>query len=288
MTETALILGANGRFGHHAAQAFRQAGWHIVPFERTRDDLEASMARADVTLMGWNPPGYQLWAEQMLPLHQKVARAAARTGSTVIIPGNVYVFGPDAPTPWGPDTPHLAQNPLGLLRQQAEAAYREAGARAILLRCGDFIDTRAGGNWFEAYLAKKARKGSFAYPGDPDAPHAWAFLPDAARAAVALAERRAQLSAWEDVPFAGFTLSGRQMAQALTRALGREVKLSRFAWAPLQLLRPFMPVLKGVQEMRYLWSLPHELDGTKLAGLLPDFTPTPLEEALRAATAWQQ
>ncbi|HHB80916.1 MAG TPA: epimerase, partial [Aliiroseovarius sp.] len=170
MQKTALILGAHGRFGHNAANAFRNAGWQVETFDRARDDLPTKMARASITVMGWNPP-YHQWASQTLPLHRKVARTAAETGSTVIIPGNVYVFGPDAPRPWGPDTPQLADNPLGLLRREAEAAYREAGARAILLRCGDFIDTQPSENWFEAYLAKTARKGRMSYPGNPDAAH---------------------------------------------------------------------------------------------------------------------
>jgi hypothetical protein len=44
-----------------------------------------------------------------------------------------------------------------------------------------------------------------------------------------------------------------------------------------------MPMMAGLIEMRYLWSLPQRLDGERLAELLPDFKPTPPEAALRAA-----
>jgi len=37
---------------------------------------------------------------------------------------------------------------------------------------------------------------------------------------------------------------------------------------------------RGLIEMRYLWSLPHSLDGTDLRQRLPDFKPTPLMDAL--------
>ena len=128
-------------------------------------------------------------------------------------------------------------------------------------------------------------KGFIRYPGDPDAPHAWAYLPDAARAAVALAEVREELADFEDVPFPGYTLSGRELAKALCEATGRAMQVRGFQWGMMRLLRPFMPMLKGVFEMRYLWSLPHRLDGARLAELAPGFAPTPAADALRAAMA---
>ncbi|MEJ1990198.1 MAG: hypothetical protein P8X50_00455 [Maritimibacter sp.] len=41
-----------------------------------------------------------------------------------------------------------------------------------------------------------------------------------------------------------------------------------------------MPMLNGVMEMRYLWSLPQRLDGARLQELLPEFEPIPVEKAL--------
>ena len=35
--------------------------------------------------------------------------------------------------------------------------------------------------------------------------------------------------------------------------------------------------------MRYLWNQPHQLDGSTMDALLPDFKPTPLPTALREA-----
>ena len=285
MTKTVLILGGHGRFGRAASEAFAAAGWRLRSFERAHDDLATALRGADVVVSAWSPPGYHLWNDAFLEAHRAVAREAARAGATVIVPGNVYVFGPKAPTPWGPDTPHLATNPLALFRRRLEAAYRDSGAQVIVLRMGDFIDGQATGNWFESYIAKSLPKGFIRYPGDPDAPHAWAWLPDAGRAAVALAERRAQLGRFEDVPFPGFTLSGHELAGALARVAGKPVAVRPFQWRMMRLMRPFMPVLNGVFEMRYLWSLPQRLDGARLAELVPDFDPVPAEKALATAIA---
>lgn len=287
MTQTVLILGSSGRFGRNAADAFTAAGWKVRRFDRARDQIETAMRGADVVVSAWNPPGYHLWTEALLERHAEVARTAAREGATIILAGNVYVYGPDAPSPWQPDTPHLATNPLGIFRKRLEAAYRDSGAKTVVLRCGDFIDTEKTGNWFENYVTPGLAKGFIRYPGDPTAPHAWAFLPDAARAAVALAEARETLTGFNDVPFEGYTLSGNQMAEALASVTDHTVEVKPFQWGMMRLVKPFMPVLAGVFEMRYLWSLPQRLDGARLAEIAPDFAPTPLDEALREALAWQ-
>lgn len=277
-----LILGSHGRFGHHAAQAFGAAGWQVRAFDRQRDDLATAVAGQDVIVMAANPGGYQHWARELLPAHRALIEAARGSGATILLPGNVYVFGPKAPFGWDADTPHLATNPLGRLRIQMEAAYRASGLQVIVLRCGDFLDTRPSGNWFDAHIAKGAQRGRFAYPGPLDQVHAWAYLPDAARAAVALAEARATLAQWEDVPFPGYSLTGAELAAATGRALARDIPPGRMAWWPLAPLRPLVPALRGIFEMRYLWELPHRLDGAKLHRLLPEFRDTPVEEAIRA------
>lgn len=287
MPQTVLILGGSGRFGRHCTQAFHDARWQVRQFDRAKDDLDTAMRGADVVVMGWHPSGYHLWQRELVTLHKRVAEAARKAGATVILPGNVYVFGPDAPSPWGAATPHLARNPLARLRIAAEDAYRASGARTIVLRCGDFIDREDSGNWFESHIAKSLPKGFIRYPGDPDVPHSWAYLPDAARATVALSEQRARLDRFEDVPFPGYTLSGKGLAAAISHAIGIDIALRPFNWGLLRLVRPFMPGLGGVFEMRYLWSLPHRLDASRLAELLPDFTSTRLEDALSAALAHQ-
>ena len=287
MTQTVLILGATGKFGRHTAAAFEARGWTVRRFNRGTDDLTRAAQGAEVIVMGWNPPTYATWDRDLLPMHRQVIAAARTTGATVILPGNVYVYGPDSPELWTDTTPKRATNPLGLLRIEMEEMYRASGVQTILLRCGDFIDDRASGNWFDAYVAKRATKGSIAYPGPLDVPHAWAYLPDVGRAAVMLAETRDRLSRFEDVPFEGYTLTGRALAAAIARGLGREVRAGRFAWWPLVPMRLVMPMLKGVFEMRYLWSKPQRLDGTKLARLCPDFVPTPVETAMVHALAHQ-
>ena len=282
MTGTVLILGSSGRFGRNANRAFRAAGWTVQGFSRAQDDLATAAREADVIVNGWNPP-YPDWTQMVLELNAQVIRVAKDTGATVIVPGNVYVFGADTPGPWAADTPHLATNPLGRIRIQMEEVCRSSGVRTIVLRAGDFIDTQASGNWFDQIMVKSLAKGRFVYPGNPDIPHAWAYLPDLARATVSLAEMREDLPRFCDVPFAGYTLTGHHMVQALSHVTGTRVHLKEMHWWPIRLSRPFWRLAPHLIEMRYLWNTPHRLDGSFFDALLPDFTPTGLETALATA-----
>ncbi len=282
MARNVLILGAKGRFGRNAALAFDAAGWTIRTYDRSRDDLKVAANGVDVIVNGWNPP-YPDWARQVPELHARVCRVAQSTDATVIVPGNVYVFGAEAPLPWSEKTPHLATNPLGRIRRDMEASYRHADVRTIVLRAGDFIDNQQSGNWFDRIMTPKLSQGTFVYPGDPSIDHAWSYLPDLTRAAVQLAEMREQLPKFSDIPFPGYTLTGQQMVQALEMIVGRKLKLKQMNWWPLQVAAPIWPMARCLVEMSYLWEIPHRLEGERFDELLPDFRATPVNAALEAA-----
>ncbi|NDR58868.1 NAD-dependent epimerase/dehydratase family protein [Aliiruegeria sabulilitoris] len=279
MPKTVLILGATGRFGRNAVDAFVGAGWTVRKFDRRTQDLKAEAADVDVIVNSWNPP-YDQWARTVPALTRSVIEAARINDATVIIPGNVYVFGDDAPECFDETTPHAATNPLGRIRVEMEAAYRASGVQTIILRCGDFLDTTASGNWFDRVMIAKLDRNRFVYPGDPDRPHAWAFLPDATRATVMLAEMRDALGPFEDVPFPGYTLTGRELAGMVTLARGEPVAVKGLNWLPRRLLAPFWKMGRHLVEMRYLWSKPHFLDGSRFDRLLPGFRMTPAQSAV--------
>jgi hypothetical protein len=118
--------------------------------------------------------------------------------------------------------------------------------------------------------------------GDPAVPRAYAWLPDMARAAVALAERRADLPGFADIPFAGLTLSFNDMRAGLERLTGRPVVMGRFGWWQMRLLAPLWELARELLEMRYLYQTPHSLDPAPLAALLPGFRTADPDTVLRS------
>lgn len=282
MLKTVLILGATGRFGRHAHAAFSHAGWTVRLFDRKKDTLWDAAWGADVIVNAWNP-AYPRWHKDVPALTADVIEVAKASGATVIIPGNVYVYGVDAPERFAAETKHAAENPLGVVRREMEQAYRDAGVRTIILRAGDFLDTEASGNWFDGVITRKLTKGHVTYPGATDVGHAWAYLPDLACAAEMLAARRTSLPKFLDIPFPGYTLSGKALGRALSEVLDQPLEVRTMSWLPLFVARPFWPMAKYLLEMQYLWNKPHHLDGATFNKILPHFEPTPLIEALASA-----
>lgn len=285
MTQTVLIAGASGSFGRNAALAFEQAGWHVRRLNRQSETLRDAARDVDVIVNAMNPPGYKNWATEIPRITAEVIEAARLSGATVLVPGNVYNFG-DQPGPWSDETPQRACSRKGEIRIAMEAQYRRAardGVQTIILRGGDFIDAVPSGNFFDMVVAKNATRGKITYPGTPDIPHAWAYLPDMARAAVGLAETRSQLSTFEDIAFEGYTLTGEDIRQTLEMLIGKRQKLAAFPWLIVRLASPLVPLWREILEMRYLWDHPHALDGAKLRRLLPDFVPTQVEDAFAIA-----
>ena len=307
MPDTALILGANGRFGRHAAAAFIAAGWNVRALSRRGDadipgaapvagdardpaQLIAAAQGAAVIVNGLNAP-YPDWARE-LPLQTAAVIAAARaTGATHVFPANVYPYGAGMPERLTEATPFRPTATKGRLRMAQEAAFRDAaelhGVRTLLLRAGDFLDTGPGANWFEAQVSAPVAKGRVRYPGPLDRPHAWAFLPDMARACADLAARRETLPDWAPLGFPGLALTGAELIAAMSRAAERDLRPTGFPWLGLRLAAPFWKLGREVLEMRYLWEVPHRIDGAAFDAALPGFRMTPADEAIAAALAFR-
>jgi nucleoside-diphosphate-sugar epimerase len=132
-------------------------------------------------------------------------------------------------------------------------------------------------------MASKLTKGSLTYPGRPDIPHAWAYLPDVARAAADLVERREALPRFAEISFPGHTLTGQALGELCAAALGRPVRIAPFAWWQLALAMPVWPMARHLREMRYLWDMPHRLEAETLAASLPDFRASSPAEAVGSA-----
>ena len=286
MTKTVLIAGASGLFGSQAAKAFAAAGWTVHKYQRGTD-MAAAAQGCDLIVNAMNPPKYHDWDHIIPEITAQVIAAGLASGATVLAPVSVYNYGTQ-PGPWGPNTPQRPAARKGAIRVQMEADYRAAstrGLQVILLRGGDFIDPQNPGSFWNMIALKSVATGKLVSPSPSHIKRAYAYLPDMARIAVALAERLETLPAFTDMPFAGYTLSMADLAETLQRLTGKPMKISPFMWWAMTLLSPFWELAREMSEMRYLWSNSHAIDPKPLQSLLPDFQQTPLDEVLRQELA---
>jgi len=283
MPQTVLILGPSGKIGSHTAESFWNAGWTVRLFNRATDDMTQTAMGCDVIVNGLNPPAYYKWDVTIPAITAQVIAAAKASGATVIIPGNIYNYG-NQPGMLDEETPHLATTRKGRVRIAMEQAYRDAGVQTIVLRAGNFIDPNGNGDIMQMFILRDIAKGRITYSDSPDIMQTYCYVPDWARAAVMLAEMRADLAQFEDVPFPGHAFTVRDLA-AHYQARGRPVRLAAFPWWLITLLAPFWPMARELREMRYLFGMSHQISGQKVAKLLPKFRPTDLEKVMDSTLA---
>lgn len=309
---TALILGANGRFGLAAAQAFDAAGWQVVaplrrdavpgmpagvrvlrlPIEQT-DALAREARGARVVVHAVNPV-YTRWHTELLPTARAGMDVAQRLGARFMLPGSVYNFGSTMPARLTEQTPQRADTRKGEQRIALEAELErrcEAGLlAATVIRAGDFYGAGSG-NWFDQAIVKSMRSGKLVYPGPTDLPHAWAYLPDLARTFVAVAGRApSECGRFERFHFAGHTLTGAELLAGIERAaaaLGvvpaKPWSHGTLPWGVIRIGGLLMPMWRELAKMSYLWRVPHALDGSALERAVGPLPGTPVGEALREA-----
>lgn len=310
MNRIALIIGATGGVGSETARALLDNGWTVRAMTRNPARAEADFAEpggvewlkgdamnqadvvaaavgASVVVHAANPPGYKNWRGLALPMLESSIAAAKSAGARLVLPGTVYNFGPDTAALVDEAAPQHPVTRKGKIRVAMEERLREAsrqGVSVLIVRAGDFFGPRAGNSWFSQGLVKPGRPlRAVTYPGQREAGHAWAYLPDLARTIVRLLDRASDLQAFEVFHFGGHSFErGVELAEATRRAAGMpEAPIRRFPWFAIYLLSPFIETLREMLEMRYLWQRSLLLDNSKLVRFLGQEPHTPLDEALR-------
>jgi len=303
----ALILGLTGGYGGTMAQALHSAGYRIRALVRDREKGEnqaralgvqatfsvgdvlerAALARAAegvaVVVHGVNAP-YHQWDPMIYRMADAVGEAAARAGADLLFPGNVYSL----PVGEGLDeeTPFASPTKKGQLREAVEtllAKHMQGRGRLIILRGGDFFGVAGASSWMSHILEGAIRGGAMRYPTDLNTRHQWAFLPDFARAHVALIDRLDGAPTHHTFHFQGHILTGQAWAESVRQSLGdlqRPVK--SVPWWLYSLLGLFVPMLRALVGMRYLWDKEVLMDGSRLNTLLGPGFHTPINEAVHA------
>jgi nucleoside-diphosphate-sugar epimerase len=298
ITETILVLGAGGRLGFTAAEAFRDAGWtvkglvrpkksHFVPKgvtaveAVTREEAVEAAKGCDVVLNAFNPVITE-WQKSALSLAYAAIAAAESNGATLMFPGSVWNFGEGMPPVIDETTPQNATTRKGQMRVEMEQRIREAcdrGMRAIVLRGADYFGAGRG-SWFDLVVTKEMNRSRLTYPGPSDVVHEWTYLPDFADTLVRLAGRRAEFAACETFGFPGHAITGADLVKAIEAETKKVYNVRRMSWWMLKTVGQLSTVGRELSELEYLWRVPHRISGDKLKGVLGEVPHTSLDRAI--------
>jgi nucleoside-diphosphate-sugar epimerase len=247
-------------------------------------DVRRAAEGARVIVHAANPPGYRNWSGLVLPMLQSSIAAARAEGARLLLPGNVYNFGPDAFPRLSEDSPQHPSTGKGAIRVEMEARLARAaedGVKSLVLRAGDFFGPGAGPNWMSAAMVRPGEPlKAVTYPGPLGVRRAWAYLPDLGEAAARLLAVEDELAAFARFHFEGHAVDGHEMVRALEQLAGRRLPVRPFPWPALWLAGPFNETMRGLVEMRHLWRDEVVLDGARLASVIGPEPRTRLSEAL--------
>jgi len=293
-----IVLGAAGRLGFAAAEAFRDAGWQVKGLVRpgragavprrveaieaiTRDEAVAAAQGCDVVLNAFNPVITE-WQKNALSLAYAAIAAAESNGATLLFPGSVWNYGRGMPPVLDETTPMQPTARKGEMRVEIEQRIREAcdrGMRAVVLRAGDFFGGGKG-SWFDLVIAKDIGRGRLSYPGPLNIEHAWAYLPDFAETLVRLAEQRASFGALEEFGFPGHTMTGQELIVTIEAVTKAKFNIRPMGWWLIKSVGQLTAMGREIGELEYLWRVPHRVSGDKLKAAIGEIPHTPLAEAI--------
>ncbi|MBY3195042.1 NAD(P)H-binding protein [Rhizobium laguerreae] len=309
MKTTALVLGATGGIGSAVARKLLTRGWRVRALNRdaakaSRSEPAFEWVQGDAMNAGdvlraaegvglivhaVNPPGYRDWETLVLPMLDNTIAAARAVGVRIVLPGNVYNFGPDAlraPTEESPQHPVTKKGTIRVEMERRLKAASQSGAGVIIVRAGDFFGPGTTANsWFSSGLVTPGKPvGTIRNPGRRGVGHQWTYLPDMAETIAQLIERAERLPDFAVYHMEGFwDADGMQMAEAIKRVAGGKAKIGNFPWWFLPLAALFVPVMREIKEMRYLWKVSVRMRNDKLTAELGKEPQTPIDEAVRAS-----
>jgi nucleoside-diphosphate-sugar epimerase len=252
-------------------------------------EVIAAAEGADVIVHAANPPKYQRWRQLALPMLASSIAAAKASGARLVLPGTVYNYAPDAGASIGEDTPQAPVTRKGKVRVEMEEMLRAAaadGVKSLVLRAGDFFGPAAPNSGLLWLTTRKAGRVTGVYRTGPVG-HAFAYLPALAETLARLLDREAALATFEVFHFAGNWMAGDDaLGGAVRRVTGDgAIPIKPFPWAMVYAAAPFVPMLREMAEMRYLWTKPIGLDETKLRTFFGSVRATPLDDAMRESLA---
>ena len=231
-------------------------------------------------------PPYHLWATAFPALQEAAIAAAAQTGAVLVAVENLYGYGAAGTLKEG--MPLAAKTRKGAVRARMSerllAAHENGEARCVAGRSTDFFGpgvamSALGDRFWPALLAGK----TIDWVGDPSAPHSFAFLPDLAKAYVALGERSETWGRAWHMP-ALPPISVRELCE---RVCGRDA-VPKIRTTPSWVLRAvgmFQPAAREVIEMRYMFDETFKIDHSDFDGSVGPIE-TIWETAINATVEW--
>jgi len=227
------------------------------------------------------------------PVLMRKALAAARQAGVrrMIVVSSVYSYGLPRAARVSEEHPRDPHTRKGRFRKEQEdaaiAAHEPGRLETLVLHLPDFYGPFASNSlafmMLESLMAGRPAR----WLGDPDAPHEFVFIPDAAGVIAELMQRPECFGRRWNLTGPG-TISGREFVSLAARELGVPERVLPTGRTLLRVGGLFNPLLRELVELQYLGETPVLLDDSALTARLGHIEKTPYEEGVRRMTGWMR
>lgn len=242
---------------------------------------------ADVVVMAANVP-YARWATDLEPLVDNALVAASRAGARYLMVDNLYAYGSPG-QPISVNSPEVADTRKGKIRrrigQRILAAHRAGDVSATVVRFSDYYGPGGTNAMVHVLGVAPALRGKRPRAMvDPDQPHSFHYLPDAARAVAVLAERpRGDGAVW--IPPAAPPLTQRALLTMVAEEVGAPTTVGRVTPSMLRLAGLFDSQIRELRELTGQWDRPYTIDSDAFESAFGGIEVTPHPEAVAQTVA---
>jgi nucleoside-diphosphate-sugar epimerase len=251
--------------------------------------VAAAVAGARVVFHAAQPP-YHRWAPEFAALNATIVAACSGVGAKLVFVDNLYMYGPIT-GPIGERTPQQPESRKGRVRKSLAddllKAHRDGQLPVVIGRLADYfgpggVNSSLGEVLFDAIVAGKPARWLY----NQEVPHSVHYLPDVARALVALGDSAAADGQVWHLP-ATADVTGRQFLQRAVTAAGSTSRAGVAGPFAMAMVGLFNSTVRELREIRYQYDRPFVIDAHQFAAQFPDAaTVTDLDTALAATVAW--
>ncbi len=276
-----VVFGA-GQVGTQLAEALARRGLRVRIIRRSARPVDSGIevvsgdardpgfaARAtegaSVIYHCMNPSRYagKAWEQEFPRQGEALIHAAVTHGARLVCLDNLYGYG-ETDERRTETTPLRARGRKGLVRiawaERLERARAEQGLRYVIGRAGDFFGPGASQTAVSVEgIRKMAAGGTLWLPGNPDAKHAFSFVPDVAEALAALGTAERDLEG-QVLHLPVIEVSPAELVGAIARNAGVAPKTRGASRTFFRMLSPFVPLFRELLETLYQWERPFLVD----------------------------
>lgn len=224
-------------------------------------------------------------------LAQNAVAAAEVVGARAVLVTSVYSYGRPRTQPVAEDHPREPQAFKGRMRKEQEdvflQAHRQGRVPTLVARLPDFYGPWADRSFGNLALRSALSGRPATWLGPLDVPHEFVYVPDAARAVVELALEDDTYGQPWNVPGPG-PITGHEWLTIAYQQAGHRPRWRTVGPTGLRLAGLFVPFLRELVELYYLFETPPILDARKLRARLPAWRPTPYAEGIRQTVGWMR